>query len=156
MYQLLSSFLFIDFSKCPYLSISIPKDELEKIKSFGKEGPWFNGTYQFETYEKDRPSWKSFSRAIWKHPESNSWIIGNLSNRGTTTAFINSSENSAYFLPEKCKNWKYTQTSSHGITTTDININLKCLEGKTPVAFPLTRCIPFQHRSSSAASIAPS
>ena len=104
---------------------------MEKIKSSGKEGPWFNGTYQFETYEKNQPSWKSFSRAIWKHPVSNAWVIGNLSNRGTINAYINSSENSAYRLPENCTNWKYTKTSSHRITSTDIN--LKCLEGKTPV-----------------------
>ena len=124
-------FFSIDFSKCSYLSVSIQKDELEKVESSGKETLRFNGTFLFEKYEKNQPSWKSVSRAIWKHPVSNSWVIGNLSNRGTTNAYINSSENSAYLLPEKCTNWKYTKTSSHGTTSTDIN--LKCLEGKTHV-----------------------
>ena len=123
--------LLLDFSKCSYLSVNIQKDGLEKVESSEKETLWFNGTYQFETYERNQPSWKSFSRAIWKHPVSNSWVIGNLSNRGTTNAYINSSENSAYLLPENCTNWKYTKTSSHGTTSTDIN--LKCLEGRTAV-----------------------
>ena len=118
---------------CPYLSISIPKDELEKIKSSDKELPWFNGTYQYETYGNNQPIWKSFSKAIWKHHESNSWVIGTLNNRGTTNAYINSSENSAYLLPENYTNWKYTKTSSHSTTSTVIN--LKCLQGKTPIYF---------------------
>ena len=116
---------------CPYLSISIPKDELENTKSSDNELPWFNGTYQYETYGNNQPSWKSVSRAIWKHSGSNSWVIGNLKNRGTTNAYINSKENSAYLLPENCTDWKYTKTSSHGTTPTDIN--LKCLQGKTPL-----------------------
>ena len=103
---------------------------MEKVESSDNELPWFNGTYLFETYGNDQPSWKSFSRAIWKHNVSNSWVIGNLSNRGTTNAYFNSSENSAYLLPN-CTNWKYTKTSSHGTTSTDIN--LKCLEGRTAV-----------------------
>ena len=123
--------LLIDFSKCSYLSVSIQKDELEKVDSSEKETLWFNGTFIFEKYEENQPSWKSVSRAIWKHPLSNSWVIGNLSNRGTTNAYINSSENSAYHLPENCTNWKYTKTSSHETTSTDIN--LKCLKGKTHV-----------------------
>ena len=122
--------LLLDFSKCSYLSVNIQKDGLEKVESSDNELPWFNGTYLFETYGKNQPSWKSFSRAIWKHPESNNWVIGNLSNRGNSTGYINSRENSAYLLPN-CTNWKYTKTSSHGTTSTDIN--LKCLEGKTPV-----------------------
>ena len=121
--------LLLDFSKCSYLSVNIQKDGLEKVESSDNELPWFNGTYQFETYGKNQPSWKSFSRAIWKHPESNSWVIGNLSNRGNSAGYINSTENSAYLLPN-CTNWKYTKTSSHRTTPTDIN--LKCLEGKTP------------------------
>ena len=118
-------FFSIDFSKCRYLSVSIQKDE-----SSDNELPWLNGTYLL-TYENNQPSWKSFSRAIWKHPESNSWVIGNLKNRGTTNAYMNSSENSAYQLPENCTNWNYTKTSSHGTTSTDIT--LKCLEGRTHV-----------------------
>ena len=100
---------------------------MEKVES----SDWFNGTYKFETYENNQPSWKSFSRAIWKDHVSNSWVIGNLKNRGTTNSYINSSENSAYHLPENCTNWNYTKTSSHGTTSTDIT--LKCLEGRTHV-----------------------
>ena len=102
---------------------------MEKIKSSDNELPWFNGTYQFERYKNNQPSWKSFSRAIWKHPESNSWVIGNLSNRGNSTVYINSRKNSAYSLPENCTNWKYSEKSSHATTSTDIT--LKCLEGRT-------------------------
>ena len=119
-------FFSIDFSKCSYLSVSIQKDELEKVESSENELPWFNGIYLFETYGKNQPSWKSSSRAIWKHPESNSWVIGNLSNRGNSTGYINSRKNSAYRLPNQTTNWKYTKTSSHATTST-----LKCLEGRT-------------------------
>ena len=119
--------LLIDFSKCSYLSVSIQKDGLEEVGSSENETLWFNGTYLFETYGTNQPSWKSFSRAIWKHPESNNWVIGKLSNRGNSPGYINSSENSAYLLPDKCKNWKYTKPSSHRSTST--HINLKCLKG---------------------------
>ena len=122
----INRFFSIVFSNCRYLSVSIQKDE-----SSNNELPWFNGTYKFETYENNQPSWKSVSRAIWKHSGSNSWVIGNLSNRGNSTGYINSRENSAYLLPENCTNWKYRKTSSHA--TTPIDINLKCLQGKTPV-----------------------
>ena len=101
---------------------------MEKVES----SDWFNGTYKFETFENNQPSWKSFSRAIWKDHVSNSWVIGNLNNRGITNAYINSSENSAYQLPENCTNWKYTKTRGLVITT-PTDIKLKCLKGRSPV-----------------------
>ena len=43
----------------------------------------YQGTYEKSASVNGKPSWTSQSKAIWKHPRLNTWMIGNLKDTGT-------------------------------------------------------------------------
>ena len=84
------------------------------------------GTYQLSEEINGKPSWKSETQAIWYQPKFKNWIIGKVSNRGTSIAGIVSVDKTEYDCPQQVPKdaWMYAVVdgTQHKASPNDVSI----------------------------------
>ena len=93
--------------KCQFLQVSLSNDVMAKqYKS--------QDTYELSETINGKPRWESVTKSIWYYPPWQYWIIGSISDIGTTTGAIHSLEDTEYHCPQQVPRdkWNYWDGSN--------------------------------------------
>ena len=102
--------------QCQYLTVNFSKRQ---------------ATYELSENINGKPSWKSETLAIWYRPKFKTWLIGKVSNIGTSIAGIASVDKTEYDCPQQVPKdkWKYLDGSAWQAASSN-DVSFQCTTGK--------------------------
>ena len=90
------------------------------------EGVSVEGTYKLSAEVNGKESWITSSTAIWYRPEYKDWMIGNLADRGTQSAYIVSRFVYELERPYDVEYWNYYQFGGWVTNGSATDVIVKC------------------------------